>query len=572
MQDSTVPPARQTLDKTPTGISGLDELTFGGVPRGRPTLVCGTPGCGKTLVAMEFLLRGALEYGEHGAFIAFEETAEELAENVRSLGFDLERMVADNMISVDHIHIEHDPAATAGNYDLEGLFLRIALAIETVGAKRVVLDTIETLYSQFKDPALLRSELRRLFKWLKARGVTTMLTAERGEGSLTRHGFEEYVSDCVILLDHRVDDQISTRRLRIVKYRGSTHGTNEYPFLIDEAGIWVLPLSSAGLEHPASDERVSSGVRGLDDMLGGSGYYRGSTVLLSGASGTGKTSLAAHFAEATCDRGERCLYLAFEESPQQLCRNMASIGVDLDVHRESGLLRIESSRPTLRGLELHLVHIHKVVEAFKPAVVVLDPISSFESAGTQWDVQVMILRLLDYLKSSGITALFTHLAPGGEAVAHSTVGVSSLVDTWILLRDVELGGERNKALYVIKSRGMPHSNQLREYLVTPTGIQLEPVYVGPEGVLTGSMRASQEGRERAAEYERDQASERRRRQLEQRRAALEAQIASLRAEVESVEDETRSFADQRDEHARTVQEQRAAASARRGGDNDKGTP
>ncbi|MBA2320999.1 MAG: circadian clock protein KaiC [Deltaproteobacteria bacterium] len=563
---------RDTLAKLRTGISGLDEITFGGVPKGRPTLICGTAGCGKTLFAMEFLLRGALDYGENGAFIAFEETAEDLSHNVRSLGFDLDQMVADNRISVDHVQIEHNPAEAAGAYDLEGLFLRIALAIETVGAKRVVLDTIETLYSQFTDPALLRSELRRLFMWLRARGVTTVLTAERGEGSLTRHGFEEYVSDCVILLDHRVEEQISTRRLRIVKYRGSTHGTNEYPFLIDEAGIWVLPLSSVGLEHPASDERISSGVRGLDEMLGGEGYYRGSTVLLSGASGTGKTSLAAHFSAATCARGERCLYLAFEESPQQLMRNMATIGIDLDGHLKSGLLRIEASRPTLRGLELHLVHIHKVVAEFKPKVVVLDPISSFESAGTQWDVQVMILRLLDYLKSQGITALFTHLAPGGEAAAHATVGVSSLVDTWILLRDIELGGERNKALYVIKARGMPHSNQLREYLVTPTGIHLEPVYRGPEGVLTGSMRASQEGRERAADHEREQASVRRRRLLDQRRSALEVQIAALRAEVEAVEDEAQSFVDQHEERARTLTEERTAAGLRRGGDTEKGAP
>ena len=469
---SRVKAQRGTLAKAPTGISGLDEITLGGLPRGRPTLVCGAAGCGKTLLAMEFLLRGAEQFGETGVFMAFEETEQDLTQNVRSLGFDLEKLIAENKIAVDHVHIEAAEIAETGEYDLEGLFLRLGMAIDSVGAKRVVLDTLETLFGGFTNQALLRSELRRLFRWLKDKGVTAIITGERGEGSLTRQGLEEYVSDCVILLDHRVREQVSTRRLRIVKYRGSTHGTNEYPFLIDENGIHVLPLTSLQLNHPASNERISSGVPRLDNMLGGEGYYRGSSVLISGTAGTGKTSLSAYFANATCARGERCLYLAFEESPQQLVRNMKSIGVDLGPWIKKGLLRLEASRPTLLGIEAHLALIHKMVNEFEPRVVVIDPISNFATAGTETDAQAMLLRLIDLLKARQITAMFVHLTAGGNAWERTDVGVSSLIDTWILLRDIELAGERNRGLYVLKSRGMKHSNQVHEFLLTDRGIEL----------------------------------------------------------------------------------------------------
>jgi circadian clock protein KaiC len=553
------------LAKTPTGIAGLDEITHGGLPRGRPSLVCGTAGCGKTLFGMEFLVRGATEFNEPGVFMAFEETAEELAQNVRSLGFDLDKLIADKKIAIDYVHIERSEIEETGEFDLDGLFLRLGMAIDEVGAKRVVLDTIENLFGGFGNTLILRSELRRLFRWLKDKGVTAIITAERGEGTLTRNGIEEYVSDCVILLDHRVTEQVSTRRLRIVKYRGSTHGTNEYPFLIDENGISVLPLTSLSLNHPASKERVSSGVPALDEMLGGEGYYRGSSILVSGTAGTGKTSLAAHFANATCERGERCLYLAFEESPRQLMRNMRSIGMDLDQWVKKGLLRIEASRPSLHGLEMHLVRMHKQVAQFKPSVVVIDPISNLITAGTQADTEAMLIRLIDFLKASGITALFTNLTSGGNAWERTDVGVSSIIDTWILLRDIELGGERNRGLYVLKSRGMKHSNQIREFLITPNGIQLEPVYVGPEGVLTGSMRAAQEAREEAADLERGQQAERRQRELAARRAALEAQIKALQAEFTAVDQEANRSATENAERSRTLDSQRAQAAVRRGG-------
>ncbi len=556
---------RRTLEKTRTGIDGLDEITHGGLPRGRPTLICGRAGCGKTLFGLEFLVRGATEFKEPGVFMAFEETAEELAQNVRSLGFDLEKLIADKQIAVDYVHIERSEIEETGEFDLEGLFLRLGMAIDEVGAKRVVLDTIENLFGGFSNAVILRSELRRLFRWLKDRGVTAIITGERGEGSLTRNGIEEYVSDCVILLDHRVTEQVSTRRLRIVKYRGSTHGTNEYPFLIDENGISVLPVTSIGLDHPASKERIPSGVPALDEMLGGEGYYRGSSILISGTAGTGKTSLAAHFADATCRRGERCLYLAFEESPQQLARNMRSIGIDLEPWLKKNLLQVHASRPSLHGLEMHLVSVHKQVADFKPDAVIVDPISNMVSAGTQVDTEAMLLRLIDFLKQRGITALFTNLTAGGNAWERTDVGVSSIIDTWILLRDIELGGERNRGLYVLKSRGMKHSNQIREFLITARGIELQPVYVGPEGVLTGSMRVAQEAREQAAQIERGQQAERRQRELAARRAALEAQIKSLQAEFAATEQEASVSAAQAAAGQQAIEKQRAAAAQRRGG-------
>ena len=557
---------RDTLPKAPTGISGLDEITLGGLPQGRPTLVCGAAGCGKTLFAMEFLLRGAEQFGEPGVFMAFEETEQDLSQNVRSLGFDLDRMVADNKIAVDHVRVERSEIEETGDYDLEGLFVRLGLAIDSVGAKRVVLDTLESLFGGFTNEALLRAELRRLFRWLKDRGVTAVITGERGEGQLTRQGLEEYVSDCVILLDHRVQEQVSTRRLRIVKYRGSTHGTNEYPFLIDEDGIHVLPLTSLHLNHPASSERISSGVPRLDAMLGGEGYYRGSSILISGTAGTGKTSLSAHFADATCRRGEKCLYLAFEESPAQLTRNMKSIGIDLAPWIGKGLLRLESSRPTLHGIEMHLATIHKQVNDFKPQVVIVDPISNLSNAGTAAEAEAMLLRLIDFLKSRQITAMFVHLTAGGNAWEKTDVGVSSLTDTWILLRDIELAGERNRGIYVLKSRGMKHSNQIREFLVTGEGIKLEDVYVGPEGVLTGSMRAAQEEREKAALRAREEEVERKQRDLARRRAVLEAQITALRAEFEAAEEESKTVAEQDRTREQRIAENRSAAALRRGAD------
>jgi circadian clock protein KaiC len=523
------------LPKSPTGIEGLDEVTGGGLPQGRPTLICGSAGCGKSLLAIEFVVHGARRYGEPGVFMSFEERPEELTQNVRSLGFDLDDLVAQGKLIVDYVHIERSEIEETGEFDLEGLFIRLGLAIDSVGAKRVVLDTIESLFSGLSNHTILRAELRRLFRWLKDKGVTAVITCERGDGTLTRHGLEEYVSDCVILLDHRVTEQLSTRRLRVVKYRGSAHGTDEYPFLIDKNGITVLPITSAGLDHQATDERVSSGIPRLDAMLGGTGFFRGSTVLISGTAGTGKTSVAASFTNAACERGERCLYVAFEESPGQLMRNMRSVGIDLDRWVKQGVLRFHASRPTLQGLEMHLATIHKLVRDFRPHAVVLDPISNLITAGTASSASSMLVRLLDFLKAGGITALFTNLTDSRGSLEETELGVSSLVDSWLLLRDIELNGERNRGLYILKSRGMSHSNQIREFLLTDDGIELRDVYVGAQGVLTGSARLAQEAREHAVQTTRQLEVERQRRELARKRKALEAKVAALYAEFEGDE-------------------------------------
>ena len=535
----------RSLPKSPTGIQGLDEITGGGFPRGRPTLICGSAGAGKTLLAMEFLVRGATEYNEPGVFMAFEETAPELTQNVRSLGFDLDELAKEKKLVIDFVRIERSEIDETGDYDLEGLFIRLGAAIDAIGARRVVLDTIENLFAGLQNQGILRAELRRLFRWLKDKGVTAVITAERGEGALTRHGLEEYVSDCVILLDHRVTDQVSTRRLRIVKYRGTAHGTNEYPFLIDEDGFSVLPVTSLGLQHEVSNERISSGVSRLDTMLGGEGFFRGTTILVSGTAGTGKTSLAASFVDAACRRGERCLYFSFEESQGQLIRNMQSIGLNLEQWTKKNLLQFHSSRATFYGLEMHLALIHKIVQDFQPKVVIIDPIGSLIQAGNQRDAHTMIIRLIDFLKQRGVTALLTNLTSGGEALERTDVEISSIVDTWLFMRDIELDGERNRALYVLKSRGMAHSNQLREFLLTPQGVDLLDVYVGPEGVLTGSSRLSQEAREKAAALARQQDAERRERDRTRKREVLEARVAALRKEfaLEEAEAETASVED-----------------------------
>ena len=526
------PKGRPQLPKAPTGIQGLDEISSGGLPKGRPTLVCGGAGCGKTLLAMEFLVRGATEFDEPGVFMAFEETARDLTQNTVSLGFDLKDLVARKKIVLDYVHIERSEIEESGEYDLEGLFIRLGAAIDSIGAKRVVLDTIESLFSGLPNPAILRAELRRLFRWLKDKGVTAVITGERGDGMLTRQGLEEYVSDCVIVLDHRVSEQTSSRRLRIVKYRGSTHGTNEYPFLIDEDGISVLPVTSLALQHIASNERISTGIPRLDAMLGGKGYYRGSSVLISGTAGTGKSSFAALFADAACRRGERVLYFSFEESPSQTMRNMSSIGIDLQPWVKKGLLQFHANRPSSAGLETHLAMKHKVISTFKPHVVILDPLNSFLIGDNEIGVQSMLTRLLDFLKTSQITGLFTSLTSSGGKLEQSEVAISSLIDTWLSLRAIDSGGERNRGLSILKSRGMAHSNQMREFLLTDHGVELRDVYVGASGVLTGSARLTQEAQDQAAQMVRKQEIERQQLELASKHQVLEAQIAAMRAEFE----------------------------------------
>jgi circadian clock protein KaiC len=522
----------KALQKSPTGIQGLDEITAGGLPRGRPTLVCGGAGCGKTLLAMEFLVHGVQDFDEPGVFVSFEESASDLIANFASMGFDLPRLVQQHKLALDYVHVERSEIEETGAYDLGGLFIRLEHAIDTVGAKRVVIDTVEALFAGLADEASLRGELRRLFRWLKEKGVTAIITGERGEKTLTRYGLEEYVADCVIVLDHPVTGQVSTRRLRIVKYRGSVHGTNEYPFLIDTHGLTVLPISSLGLAHPATNARVSSGIPALDAMLGGVGYYRGSSVLVSGPAGSGKTSMAGHFAEAASRRGERCLWFAFEESPAQIERNLLSIGLDLARWRKSGRLQFHAVRPTAFGLEMHLATMTQQVLDFKPKVVIVDPVSNLTSVNSSADVAAMLTRLIDFFKTHQITTLFTNLVTRGEIEERTQEGVSSLMDTWLLLRDIESNGERNRGLYVLKARGMAHSNQIREFLLTGRGIDLLEPYLGPAGtLLTGTARAVQVAQEKADVVENEQAVERQQRELERRCQALEAQIAGLQADL-----------------------------------------
>ena len=527
------------IGKAPTGIDGFDQITGGGLPRGRTTLVCGGAGCGKTLFGVQFLVNGAVQHGEAGVFVAFEETAEELGRNVGSLGFDLAGLVGKQLLAIDYIKVDRAEIEEAGEYDLEGLFVRLGHAIDSIGARRVVIDSLEALFSGFANEALLRAELRRLFGWLKDRGLTSVITGEQGDGALTRYGLEEYVSDCVISLDNRVADQVATRRLRIVKYRGAAHGSDEYPFLIDEHGFSVLPVTSLGLDYAVSSERVSTGLAELDAMFDGGGFYRGSSVLVSGTAGTGKSSLAAQFADARCRRGERVLYFALEESRSQVVRNMRSIGLDLEVWQRRKLLHIQAARPTVFGLEMHLVTMHKAVDQFRPHAVVIDPISSLISSGNAHEVKSMLVRLFDYLKTKQITCLVTSLS-AGSGNEDTEIGISSLIDTWIQVRDLEFASERTRGLYLVKSRGMGHSNQVREFLITSRGISILPVVIGDAGVVTGSARATSASQLEDAARVRERDAARRQRELERKRGAIEAQIAAMRLQLEAEEDDSRA--------------------------------
>ena len=527
-----------TLIKSPTGIHGLDEITGGGLPKGRPTLIAGAAGCGKTVFAMEFLVNGATQFNEPGVFVSFEEPVEDLVKNFASLGYDLNGLSNRKKMITDYIHIERSEIEVTGEYDLEGLFVRLGHMVDSIGAKRIALDTIESLFGALPNEGILRAELRRLFHWLKSKSLTAIITGEKGTGLMTRHGLEEYVSDCVIFLDHHLTEQVATRRMRIVKYRGSIHGTNEYPFLIDNTGFSVLPVTSLELTHKASSERISTGIPRLDTMLEGKGYYRGSSILISGTAGTGKSSIASIFADSLCRRGERCLYLAFEESESQIIRNMRSIGINLEPWVKKGLMKIQASRPTFSGLEMHLVQIHNLVSSFNPGVVIFDPITNMISVGSENEVKSMLIRLLDYLKMKLVTTLFTNLSHQ-ENIEETTLAISSLMDTLILLRDIEIGGERNRSLYILKARGIGHSNQIREFLLTKEGIDVSDVYLGQGEVLTGSARLAQEEKENAEALIHRQETEWKQREIERKREAIESRINLLRSQYKSEEEELR---------------------------------
>ena len=549
----------KALEKERTGISGFDEITRGGLPKGRPTLVCGSAGAGKTLFAMEFLVRGVTLFNEPGVFISFEESDVELATNVASLGFDLNQLIADKKLILDFVFIERSEIEETGEYDLEALFLRLGYAIDSIGAKRVVLDTLEALFSALPNEAIVRAELRRLFRWLKEKGVTAVITGERGEGKLTRYGLEEYVADCVILLDNRVQNQLSTRRMRIVKYRGTSHGTNEYPFFIDDKGFSVLPITSLGLSHKAPTEFVSTGINRLDTMLNGRGFYKGSSILVSGTAGTGKSTLAAHFINAACTRGERALFFAFEESQDQIIRNMRSVGIDLEKFVKKGLLQFHNARPSAWGLEIHLALIHKTIAEFNPAVVVVDPITNFLAVGDQVDTKAMLTRLIDFLKMREITGFFSSLTSAQSEIEDSEVGVSSLMDAWLLVRTIESNGERNRGLYILKARGIAHSNQVREFLLTEHGIDLIDAYIGADGVLMGSARSGQLARERATERERQQVTARKQRELQRKQELYEAQLRALQNQYETERDAILMELEEEQKRLKEAAEQRTAS-------------
>ena len=559
--------AEPSLPKCPTGIQGLDEITGGGFPRGRPTLVCGGAGCGKTLMAAEFLVRGATQFGEPGVLMSFEETSRELESNVESLGFDLGGLIRRKQIVIDYVHVNPAEFQESGEYDLEGLFVRLNYAIDSIGAKRVVLDTLEALFAGLKSESILRNELRRLFRWLKEKGVTAVITAERGKEQLTRHGLEEYVSDCVILLDHRVNDQVATRNLRVVKYRGALHGTNEFPFLIGSEGISVLPITSLSLDHQISSERIATGIPRLDSMLGGRGFFRGSSILLTGTPGTGKTIVSSNFVHAACKRGERTLFFSFEESPNQIMRNMHSIGLHLEPLVKRGLLRFHSARPSLYGLEMHLATMFREISLFKPQVVIVDPVTSLMDSGTSAECRGMVTRLVDYLKAGQVTTLFTSLTHGGLSLDQSEANMSSLMDSWLLLQDLEGNGERNRVLYVLKARGMAHSNQVREFLISDRGIDLVDAYIGASGVLTGTARAAQAALEKAAALAGQQEAARRKRELVRKRAALDRQIEGLRSDYETEALELRQIDEQVGTRSITLSTERAELSRLRQADS-----
>ncbi len=526
------------LLKTLSGIKGLDDITYGGLPKERPTLVCGGAGTGKTLFGLEFLVRGAVHFNEPGVCLSFEESEIELTKNVASLGFDLEKLKDEKKLIIDQIIIEKNEIEETGEYNLDGLFIRIGLSIDSIGAKRVLIDTMESLFSSFNNEFILRSEIRRLFRWLKKKGVTAVITAEPGEKTFTRYGLEEYISDCVIMLDNQVTEQVATRRLRIVKYRGSKHGTNEYPFLIGKDGISIFPITSVGLEYEVSSEKISSGVPRLDALLGGQGYYRESSILISGTAGTGKSSLAAYFAAETAKRGEKTLYLAFEESQSQIIRNMRSIGLDLEQWVKKGLLEFKIVRPTSYNLELHLAIMYEAIREFKPKSVIIDPLSSLLPISNQLQVRLMIMRIIDFLKMNHITTFLTNLVhSSGSSLEETEIAISSLIDTWLLVKVIELNGECNRLMYILKSRGMAHSNQVREFIITDEGIDLVDVYIGPGVVLTGAARINQEAEDKVASLVCQHDIERKKRELERKRQELEMQIYVMRSQYTAEEEE-----------------------------------
>ncbi|BAI62202.1 KaiC homolog [Methanocella paludicola SANAE] len=551
------------LPKAPTGISGFDDITYGGLPRGRPTLVAGGAGSGKTMFAMEFIVHGAMEYNEPGVYVTFEENVKDLKNNFASLGFDLEKLIEGKKIAVDHVFVERSQIEETGEYNLEALFIRLGYAIDSIGAKRVALDTIEVLFAGLKNDAIVRSELLRLFRWLKDRGISAVVTGEKGDKTLTRYGLEEYIADCVILLDNRVTNELATRRLRIIKYRGSRHGPDEYPFLIGKDGINIFPITSIKTDYKISKDRVSTGIKNFDKMFGGKGYFRGTSILITGTAGTGKSSFAAVYVDSACRRGEKCLYFAFEETQDQIIRNMSSIGLDLGQWVKKGLLKFHVTRPALQGLEMHLVMMEDDIKKYEPKNVVIDPITDLSAVGGGREVKSMITRLNDLMKAGGITILFTDLIRGDVNPEHPAMYISSLIDTWVLLRNFEFNGERNRGLTILKSRGMSHSNQIKEFVITDRGIELIQPYIGSAGVLMGSAKVSQEARDNAEALDTRRDVEHLRIKLEEKRRELDAKVSALKAEYKAEESELEKSLEQKEQDIEIMMKEREVMSMAR---------
>jgi circadian clock protein KaiC len=543
---------KKQLEKVPTGIKGFDEITYGGLPRGRPTLIAGGAGSGKTMFAMEFIVHGAIDHNEPGVFVTFEENIGDLKKNFASIGYDLDELIVSKKIAIDHVFVERSQIEETGEYNLEALFIRLGYAIDSIGAKRVALDTIEVLFAGLRNDAIVRSEILRMFRWLKDRGISAVVTGEKGERTLTRYGLEEYIADCVILVDNRITEELSTRRLRIIKYRGSAHGTDEYPFLIGKDGITIFPITSIKTDYRISPERVSTGISGLDAMFGGKGYYRGSSVLVTGTAGTGKTSFAAHFVDAACARGEKCLYFAFEETQDQVIRNMRSIGLDLGKWVKKGLLKFHISRPSIYGIETHLVMMEDDIKSFKPMNVIIDPISDFSSIGSGREAKNLLTRLNDMMKSDGITIIYTDLIRGDLNPEIPAMHISSMIDSWIMLRNFEYNGERSRGITVLKSRGMPHSNQIKEFVISDDGLTMVMPYIGPSGVFMGSARVAQEARDSEKIQNTRLDIEHKRKALMEKQKELEARITAMKAQYKAEENELVRCMEQAEQDLKTI--------------------
>lgn len=557
------------LAKCPTGIEGLDTLTNGGLPRNRLTLICGSAGSGKTSLGIEFLVQGIIKYDEPGLFITFEEKPQEIIENAASIGFDLEDLINKKKLFIEYIPVQEEEVMQSGDYTLEALFIRFEQVITSIAVKRVTLDTLDSIFASLGNTPVLRAEIYRLFNWLKQKNITSLVTSEAGITTLSRNGLEEYISDCVISLRTNIVSEVLTRFLRVVKYRGSKHGTNEYPFLITDIGINLFPITSNYLNNIVSTEFVSTGVKELDEMMDNKGYYRGSTVLVTGTAGTGKSSLAAVFSNSICQTGERCIYFTFEEMINQILRNMSSVNLNLQQWIDKDLLKFYAYRSPTYGLETHLLTIQNVIKEFKPHAVIIDPITNFDLIGTELEIKSMMTRLIDFLKAQQITALFTSLATTIDPREQTEIGISSLIDSWLVLQNLEQAGERTRGITILKSRGIAHSNQIREFIITSNGIKLEKIYVGPNGILTGSARLDQEEQEKLHLLLQEKETLRRKKLLEHKKALLEAKIMALKSEFDADVEEIESLIMKEEIQNKRILETRSAMAKRRTNNKNK---